>query len=599
MATHHIPKGVSLDTLEDIVAGWDTVGAAAEPKYTTDVADATGISDAVGRQTKFLEEVGVLDSDGQKHRLTDEGQALAGALAVDDDERASERANDLLADWAVTEAVRGIVRENPSSEDDLVPLVGAVTGQDPENGRARSGITTLLNLYDWAGLLDRDDERYVLPEDERPAEPAAAGEAGTADHERAVERAAERAAAAAEQAERAADAAGETAVRAEDAAERVAAVGETVVDAAARVERAEESVASATADVEDAAVEATEAGSESEAESEHEDVLEAELADAVESVEAGVEAAGEEVDEPAESGAESVSDLAEVADRAGLPGGRGATETAEAAVEAAEDAPETAVEAAEPTDSAAGAPAVDLALSDGTEVSIAVDEENGVEISVDGDVDLADLDVRGAGDAAEAATDDDLRTDGGAENGSDADIDVSEEDGAVTVEIGADPGITISIGGEDADGESAEASGEAEEESETADEAVERVVEESAGEAGETTDEAAGEAEETAEDEGEEVAEDAGEDGEPTAVPGEAIEALVEATEASDVESLVEDVAAAADAETDAAGDSDSGGGEHALSLEVDLDADPEDLEVLVGSIRRGLTGESEDDEQS
>ncbi|WP_218779108.1 hypothetical protein, partial [Halobacterium hubeiense] len=168
MATHHIPKGVSLDTLREIIAGWDAVGAAAEPKYTTAVEEATDISDAVGRQTRFLEDVGVLTGEGQQHRLTDRGQALAGALAVDDEERASGRARELLADWPVTEELRGIVRGNPSTEDELVPLVAAITGHDPEASRVRSGITTLLELYDWVGLLDRDEDgTYRLPEGER------------------------------------------------------------------------------------------------------------------------------------------------------------------------------------------------------------------------------------------------------------------------------------------------------------------------------------------------------------------------------------------------------------------------------------------------
>lgn len=191
MPTHHVPKGVSLDTLRAVIAGWDAVGAAAEPKHTTDVADATGISDAVGRQTRFLEDIGVLAEDGQKHRLTERGQALAGALAVDDDERASGRARELLADWPVTEAVRGVVRGNPSTEDELVGLVATVTGHDPDANRVRSGITTLLALYDWAGLLDRDEDgRYFLPEGEHPTDGATPDDHGT-DAESVVEAVAE------------------------------------------------------------------------------------------------------------------------------------------------------------------------------------------------------------------------------------------------------------------------------------------------------------------------------------------------------------------------------------------------------------------------
>lgn len=186
MTTHHIPKGVSLDTLKDIIAGWDAVGAAAEPTYTSAVEEETGITDAVGRQTRFLEEVGVLEEgDDQKQRLTGEGQELASALAADDEERARERAHELLSVWPVTEQVRGILRQNPTDEETLVPLVAHITGHDLDVSRVRSGITTLLDLYEWAGLLDRGEQnRYRLPDEEgegtEKTEESEGGETGVA-----------------------------------------------------------------------------------------------------------------------------------------------------------------------------------------------------------------------------------------------------------------------------------------------------------------------------------------------------------------------------------------------------------------------------------
>lgn len=167
MPTYHIPKGVSRDALEAVVAGWDAAGAATEPKHTTDVEAVTDITGAVERQTQFLDSVGVLEAAGEKHRLTERGRALADALAAGDDDRARERARELLVEWPVTESVRGIVRGNPTDEDELVRIVAAATGHDPDASRVRSGAATLLDLYDWAGLLERDDGRYRLPGAER------------------------------------------------------------------------------------------------------------------------------------------------------------------------------------------------------------------------------------------------------------------------------------------------------------------------------------------------------------------------------------------------------------------------------------------------
>jgi len=170
MVEHSIPKGVDLDTLQEILVGWDEVEAADEPQYTTDVEDVTSVSDAVGRQTRFLEEVGVLEPHKQKHQLTEPGRALATALADGDEQRARERARDLLDDWDLTDDVRGVLTGNPMEEDRLVPIVSGLAGQDLDTSRVETGIETLLELYDWAGLLDRDDGQYRLPESEAAAE---------------------------------------------------------------------------------------------------------------------------------------------------------------------------------------------------------------------------------------------------------------------------------------------------------------------------------------------------------------------------------------------------------------------------------------------
>jgi len=164
MTTHPVPKGVSLETLQEIVAGWYAAGAASDPQYTTDVEAHTSVSDVVGRQTRFLEAIGILDPHKQKHRLTDAGTTLATALAEDDHEQARAQARDLLADWELTDDVRGVLDQNPMTESALLPVVAALAGQDLDTSRVETGIETLLALYAWAGILEPDSEgRYHSP----------------------------------------------------------------------------------------------------------------------------------------------------------------------------------------------------------------------------------------------------------------------------------------------------------------------------------------------------------------------------------------------------------------------------------------------------
>lgn len=165
MSDHAVPKGVSLETLMEILSGWAAVGGARESHYTVDVENHTGIRDVVGRQNAFFEELGLLEPDGQKHRLTETGAGVAGPLVVANEKRAAEVIRPVLESWPPTEEIRGLVRENPMTEEELVPLIAAATGQDSETSRIRTGVRTVLELLEWADLLEQNDEgRYCTPE---------------------------------------------------------------------------------------------------------------------------------------------------------------------------------------------------------------------------------------------------------------------------------------------------------------------------------------------------------------------------------------------------------------------------------------------------
>ncbi|GAD51768.1 hypothetical protein MBEHAL_0528 [Halarchaeum acidiphilum MH1-52-1] len=163
VSDHPIPKGVSRETLCTVVAGWYAAGASEGATQTSAVEDATGISDAVSRQTAFLADVGVLDVDGRDHRLTERGADLAAALANDRQADARAAFRDLLAEWAPTRRVRALLDGEPMSATDLLPVLAGLAGHDPDRERVRVGLRTLLDLWTWAGVLDRTDRGAYLP----------------------------------------------------------------------------------------------------------------------------------------------------------------------------------------------------------------------------------------------------------------------------------------------------------------------------------------------------------------------------------------------------------------------------------------------------
>ncbi|WP_276257823.1 hypothetical protein [Haloglomus litoreum] len=159
-----IPQGVSRETLLDILAGWYGAGAAEEPVHTGTVAERTGHPDATARQTRFFEAIGALEpGDDQRHRLTERGTPLAAALADGEDELARERAYGLLAGWPLTVRARDLLRGDPLAEDELLPRLAAFTDADLDASRDRVGLRTLLDLWTWAGAIDRTDDGLYLP----------------------------------------------------------------------------------------------------------------------------------------------------------------------------------------------------------------------------------------------------------------------------------------------------------------------------------------------------------------------------------------------------------------------------------------------------
>jgi hypothetical protein len=159
-----IPRGVGRDTLLEILAGWYEAGAAEAPVHTGTVADRTGHPDATARQTRFFEAIGALEpADDQQHRLTERGTPLAAALADGETDLARERTYGLLAGWPLTVRARDLLRGDPLGEDDLLPRLASFADADLDASRDRVGLRTLLDLWAWAGALDRTDDGLYLP----------------------------------------------------------------------------------------------------------------------------------------------------------------------------------------------------------------------------------------------------------------------------------------------------------------------------------------------------------------------------------------------------------------------------------------------------
>lgn len=167
---HPLPTGVDLERFLECLAGWDAAGAADGPRRADEVEQVTGNFDAVQAQVPFLQAMGVLVHEETGQRLTERGSDLARALATGDVDRARDQARGLLGGVPLTETVSGIVRGNPVRESELVPLVVTASRRSTGDDRAHADALTLVNLFEWAGVLTRDESgRYRIPDASDPA----------------------------------------------------------------------------------------------------------------------------------------------------------------------------------------------------------------------------------------------------------------------------------------------------------------------------------------------------------------------------------------------------------------------------------------------
>ena len=154
MVQYAIPKRVGLDDIKDILKAYYVEGAHNEPVSTPAVEDTAQLPDRVGRQTEFLEEVGLLKKDGQKRKLTDAGEEIAEALMGGGEEQAKVRMRELFTDWEFTSKIQGFVQmQGPVEENQLIEYIKANAKSDDDRGK-----NTLINALLWADILNESDD---------------------------------------------------------------------------------------------------------------------------------------------------------------------------------------------------------------------------------------------------------------------------------------------------------------------------------------------------------------------------------------------------------------------------------------------------------
>lgn len=154
MVQFAIPKRVNLDDIKNILKAYYVEGAHNEEVSTKSVEDTAQLSDKVGRQTNFFEEVGIIERVGKKRKLTKPGEEVAEALMGGNEEKAKARMREVLTDWEFTSKIQGFVRmQGPVEREQLLEYITANVESDDSRGK-----DSIVEMLLWANLLEESEE---------------------------------------------------------------------------------------------------------------------------------------------------------------------------------------------------------------------------------------------------------------------------------------------------------------------------------------------------------------------------------------------------------------------------------------------------------
>lgn len=168
--SHEIPKTVP-ETLNEVVAGYNKTADVAEEISDEDVAEMRDVSEDIARrQKKFFADIGVLDKDGYDYSLTEKGHELGRLVRFNQQEEAAEVYRELFDHWEPTEEILAHIDEEGLDLEDLADKVALVTANELTSARKERGAETVVELLEWSGFLEEEDDIYRISENSEPEE---------------------------------------------------------------------------------------------------------------------------------------------------------------------------------------------------------------------------------------------------------------------------------------------------------------------------------------------------------------------------------------------------------------------------------------------
>jgi len=149
-----VPSNTPLDRLNEIIVGWYRSKAHEAPSSISEVNKRTGVeTTTVSRQNAFLQDVGLLQKEGNLFRLTEMGASYAKFLDFGQIEEAKRTLRTILSEWKGFQQVYDYLDlKGPLSREELADRIGLASDKKPVGG-TKTGINAIIDLLLFAGIV--------------------------------------------------------------------------------------------------------------------------------------------------------------------------------------------------------------------------------------------------------------------------------------------------------------------------------------------------------------------------------------------------------------------------------------------------------------
>lgn len=156
-----VPYAISLGGLLEVISAWNRARAYEEPLSAQEVAERASYKrKTVTRQSPFLCQIGILEREGQKYRLSPIGRQVARLVDHSQEDDFKDAIRELLLDCRELKSVLDFIsKDSEVTKEQLVMRVIMYSDRPSADHNARTGANALIDLLEEVGMIRIDDDR--------------------------------------------------------------------------------------------------------------------------------------------------------------------------------------------------------------------------------------------------------------------------------------------------------------------------------------------------------------------------------------------------------------------------------------------------------